>query len=279
LEIGLVGRDVVAVVVGFLLIFQIFTFTAVASNSDITPSSWALSNEAALDPPLAAEADVSIAMKQIKRMTLLSIRNNSELSLYSVEVKNPNGAIEFAKAKGWNRVLLEPSTAKLITDDRPINYDGNLILLILAENFGSSLQWSVYDNLGNVLASGTVHERAKQPASKPTIQEGTEEAVKSQPATNNNSLILKVLDRNSKRPVEDATVIVIDSSGKVRAGKTTDGNGEIKLIVSSGNYRVTIQANSYNKLVETLQVDGDIKKTFELTRTSSVTIRTTAITN
>ncbi|MGH9921929.1 MAG: carboxypeptidase regulatory-like domain-containing protein [Nitrososphaerales archaeon] len=218
-------------------------------------------------------------MKQTKRMTLLSVRNNSESPLYSVEVKNPDGAIKFAKAKGWNSKELDSSTAKISANDRPINRGGNLILLILTDNFSSSLQWSVADSIGKVLGSGTVKERAKQPTNKPVTEVGTEEVVKSQPDTNDNALMLKVVDGNSKRPVEGATVIIIDSSGKVLAGKTTDSNGEIKLIVSSGIYKVTIQANSYNKLVETLQIHGDTQKTFELTRTSSVTIRTTAITN
>jgi hypothetical protein len=267
-----------AFVCGLILIFQILAFSPLASNNNITRSSWALSGTAS-DPSLAQEVDVSVAMKQTKRMTLMSVRNNSESPLYSVEVKNSDGVIKFAKAKGWIREELDPNTAKISTNDRPINHGGNLILLILTENFGSSLQWNVGDSTGKVLASGTVKERAKQPESKPVTQEGTEEVVKSQTATNDNTLIVKVVDKNSKRPVEGAIVIIIDSSAKVLARKTTDSNGEIMLSVSSGNYKVTIQANSYNKLVETLQIHGDIQKTFELTRTSSVTIRTTAITN
>jgi hypothetical protein len=219
-------------------------------------------------------------MKQTKRVTLLSVRNNGESTIHSVEVKNPDGTIRLIKAKGWDGEQLDPSTfkVKVSTNDRPIKRGGNLILLILTENFGSSLQWNVGDSIGKVLASGTVKERTKQPDSKPVTQEDTEKVVNSQPATNDNTLIVKVADKNSKRPVEGATVIIIDSSSKVLAGKTTDSNGEIRLSVSSGNYKVTIQANSYNKLVETLQIHDDIQKTFELTRTSSVTIRTTAVT-
>ena len=269
-------RQVIAFVAGLILIFQIFGFTTLTPDDNVTPFSWALSSVPDPDPPITHQVDVSVAMKQTKRVTLLSIRNNGESALYSVEVKNPDGAIRLVKAKGWDGEQLDPSTVKVSTNDKPIKHGVSLILLIQTENSRSNLQWSVADNFGKVLASGTVKERVKQLESKPITKEEKQEQVKSQPATDDSALILKVTDRERKRPIEGATVIIIDSSGKVVAGKTTDNNGEIKLIVSTGMYKVTIQANSYNKLVESLEVKGDMQRTFELTRTSSVTIRTTA---
>ncbi|GEM_PF-6719758 len=279
MRFGLPSRLVIAFVAGLILIFQIITFTPIASNDNGAPFSWALSGGQEPDPIIAQQIDVLVSMKETKRVTLLSIRNNGESGTYVVEVKNPDGAIRLVKAKGWDGEQLDSSTVKVSTNDKPIKRGGNLILLILTENSSSSLQWSVADNIGKVFASGTVKERIKQAESKPIIHKEKQEQVKSQPAKDDNALTLKVADRERKRPVEGATIIIIDSSGKVVAGKTTDNNGEIKLIVSSGMYKVTIQANSYNKLVESLEVQGDMQRTFELTRTSSVTIRTTAATN
>jgi hypothetical protein len=278
LRLGL-PRQVIAFVAGLILIFQIFGFTTFAPDYNVTPFSWALSSGSGPDPTTTHQVDVSVAMKQTKLMSLLSIRNNGESTIHFVEVKNPDGAIILVKAKGWDGEQLDPSTFKISTDDRPLKRDGNLVLLIQTDNSSSNLQWSVADNIGDVLASGTVKERVRQSESKPIIQEEKEEQVKNQSTTDDNALILKVTDRERKLPVEGATVIIIDSSGKVVAGKTTDNKGEIKLIVSSGMYKVTIQADSYNKLVESLEVQGDVQRTFELTRTSSVTIRTTSVTN
>ncbi len=278
MEMCLVGRGVVAFVLGLILIFQISSSTTIASNNG-TPFSWALSSEPTRDPPVAQEVDVLLTMKQTKKLTLLSIKNNSESPVYSVEVKSPNGAIKFVKAKRWVGEQLDLSTLKVSTSDTPISQKGNLILLILTTNFSASLQWSVSDGIGKVLASGTVNERAGQSGNKSITQEGIVGVAESQSAADDNTLILKVVDRSSKRPVEGAVVIIINSSGKVLAGKTTDSNGEIRLIVSLGNYKVTIQADNYNKLVESLEVHGNTQKAFELTRTSSVTIRTTSTIN
>lgn len=268
-----------ACVLGFILTFQLFAFIPIAHKSSIAPSSWGVLSEQTPDPPITQQVNVSVAMKQTKRMTLLSVRNGSESQLFSIEVKSPDGAIKFVKVKGWDIEQVDRNTIKVSTNDRPINHGGNLIMLMLTVNSSSGLQWSVADGFGNVLASGTVKAHSKQPESMPITKEGTDEQVKSQPSTHDNILILKVVDGSSKRVVEGAAVIIIDGSGKMLAGKITDSKGEISLILSRGNYKIAIQADGYNKLVESLEVQGDIQKTVELTHSSGITIRTTAITN
>jgi hypothetical protein len=279
LGIVLVERDTVACTFGLMLTFQIFAFTPNVYDSSVASSSWALLTGQTPDPPTTQQVDVLVAMKHVKRMILLSVRNIDESSLYSIEVRNPDGAIKFAKARGWDMEKLDPNVVKISTNDRPINRGRNLVLLVLNENFSSSLQWIVYDSFDKILASGTVKESTTQHTGNAVAKEGTEGASKSQPTTHDDTLMLKVVDGTSKRPVEGATVIIINSSGKVLASKTTDSNGEIILLLSHGNYKVVIQADGYNKLVESLELQGYMQKTVELTHSSGITIRTTAITN
>ena len=79
---------------------------------------------------------------------------------------------------------------------------------------------------------------------------------------------LKEFAEKVKTLVEGATVIVIDGSGKMLFGKMTDNNGELKLVLPNGGYKITIQANNYKKLTESIQIKGDMQKTFELVRTN-----------
>ena len=116
-------------------------------------------------------SSLAVAMKQTKKTTIVSVRNNGEAPIYSVELENPDGKIRFVKVKAWNRERIDDSTVVVKTDDKPISTGKSLIILILTDNRSSILLWNVRDSFGSILASGTVTERAKQAVEEPPKEE------------------------------------------------------------------------------------------------------------
>lgn len=115
---------------------------------------------------IPSPTDVSVVMKQKKKLTLVSVRNNSEVPIYSVELENPDGKIRFVKARHWDRERLDASTVMVKTDDRQIEQGKALIILLLSAGPVSSLRWSMADEFGTVLGSGILRERAPAPDTK-----------------------------------------------------------------------------------------------------------------
>lgn len=117
------------------------------------------------------ETDVKVAMKHTKKMTLVSVKNNSELSLYSVLLKNPDGKIKFVKAKAWDRDRVDDSTVMVNTSDGPLRPGSSLFIMLLTDNLTSTLEWSLRDLLANTLLSGTTTARDLEPKSEGQLEE------------------------------------------------------------------------------------------------------------
>ena len=82
--------------------------------------------------------------------------------------------------------------------------------------------------------------------------------------THENVLTVKVLDRKTKSPISDATVIVAKKSGKIVVWKITDKNGTQQLHVPSGDYYIMIKASCCYSRLDNLHIRGDMEKIFEL---------------
>jgi hypothetical protein len=100
-------------------------------------------------------AGISVAMKIKKKLTLLSIKNNEEVPIYSVIIKSTGGDIRFVKAMNWDRSKVDSGTVIVQTDDRPITEGRNKIVLIIGDT-SSGLEWSAFDENGVVLSSGAM---------------------------------------------------------------------------------------------------------------------------
>jgi hypothetical protein len=106
------------------------------------------------------ESELKVVMKHTRKLTLVSVRNNSDLPLYAVSLHYPDEKIQLMKVKGWNVERIDENTVMVGTSDRPINPGNHVIILLLTENHSVMLEWSVSDGAGNVLAKGTVSERS-----------------------------------------------------------------------------------------------------------------------
>jgi uncharacterized GH25 family protein len=79
-----------------------------------------------------------------------------------------------------------------------------------------------------------------------------------------NIVKVKVVDRETKSPIPDATVIVAKKSGKIVVWKITDKNGTQQLDVPSGDYYIMIKASCCYTKMDNLHIRGDMEKVFEL---------------
>ncbi len=158
------------------------------------------------------ETDVKVAMKHTKKMTLVSIKNNSELPLYSVLLKNPDGKIKFVKAKAWDRDRVDDSTVMVNTSDRPLRPGSSLIIMLLTDNLTLTLEWSLRDLVGNTLLSGTATARNLEPRSEGPLEESLNNG-KTMKDAGTSVVSIGGIDLSMAAPVlgsEDAPVTIIE---------------------------------------------------------------------
>ena len=105
--------------------------------------------------------EVYVVMKHTKKMTLVSVKNQSDEALFSVLLENPNGDIRFVKARGWDRERIDANKV-VVKGDRPIIPGNNLIILLITRIPAPSLIWTTMDRFENILANGTVIERSPE---------------------------------------------------------------------------------------------------------------------
>ena len=98
-------------------------------------------------------ADISVAMKHKKKITLLAVKNNDEFPIYMLELKAMDDKIRFVKAKDWERSKLDASTVMIQTEDRPITKGGNMIVLLILDDKNSWLECKAFDEEHNLLLS------------------------------------------------------------------------------------------------------------------------------
>ena len=105
--------------------------------------------------------EVYAVMKHTKKMTLVSVKNQSDEALYSVLLENPDGDIRFVKARGWDRERIDANKV-VVKGERPIIPGNNLIILLITRIPAPSLIWTTMDRFENILTSGTVIERSPE---------------------------------------------------------------------------------------------------------------------
>ncbi len=110
--------------------------------------------ESVLIEETAKKLDISVTVKQKKKVTLISVKNNDELPLFGVKLKMEDGSIKFVKAGGWDRDRIDQSTVMLDTDDRPITTGTSMIIMLISDNQTVSLEWSALSKAGNEIAKG-----------------------------------------------------------------------------------------------------------------------------
>ncbi len=110
--------------------------------------------------PPVKQLDISVAAKQTKKLTLISVKNNEDVSVYSVQFKATDGEIRFVKARGWDRDRIDQNTVAVSTQDMPLLPGRPLIVLLLSTNPAAVLEWTVLDQAGASLGNGRAEPRA-----------------------------------------------------------------------------------------------------------------------
>ena len=98
-------------------------------------------------------ADISVAMKHKKKITLLAVKNNDEFPIYMLELKAMDGKIRYVKAKDWDRSKIDASTVMIQTEDRPVTKGRNMIVLLILNDKDSWLECKAFDEKHNLLLS------------------------------------------------------------------------------------------------------------------------------
>ncbi len=110
-------------------------------------------------PPMKM-IDVSVAVKQTKKLTLISVKNNEQTPVYGVQLKLKDGEVKFVKAKGWDRDRVDKSTVLVSTKDMPLLPGRPLIILLLGTDPSASLEWTMLDQTAAMLGSGTAEPKS-----------------------------------------------------------------------------------------------------------------------
>ncbi|NMJ86703.1 MAG: hypothetical protein EX285_02495 [Thaumarchaeota archaeon] len=99
--------------------------------------------------------DVSVAMKQKKKLTLLVIKNLNAQPIFEFKLKIIDGDIKFIKARGWDRDRVDQSTVTVHTDNQPVKSGGSLKVIVIGKT-NSSYEWLVFDKNGNKITRGHI---------------------------------------------------------------------------------------------------------------------------
>ncbi|MFQ5969316.1 MAG: hypothetical protein ACE5J2_02320 [Nitrososphaerales archaeon] len=106
------------------------------------------------------EADISVAMKHKKKVSLVAVKNNGDEGIFGIQMKMDDGKIRFVKARGWDRDRIDQSTVIVQTEDKPIKPGKSLIMIMIVDNRTSSYEWTALDSVGNLMAKGDVTPRS-----------------------------------------------------------------------------------------------------------------------
>lgn len=107
------------------------------------------------------QLDVSVNMKQTKKLTLIAVKNNEETPIFGVKLKTSDADIKFVKTRGWDRDRIDQNTVSVSTQDKPLLPGRSLVILLLSSNPNSSLEWFVLDENGGQLTNGITQPTIK----------------------------------------------------------------------------------------------------------------------
>jgi peptide/nickel transport system substrate-binding protein len=144
---------------------KLFAISNVALKPDVyTTSIIGMPGQVITPPPPtdqepSKQANISVAIKHTKKITLMAVKNNDDESINGLQIKITDGNIRFVKARGWDRDKIDPATVIVQTSDRAIDAGKSLIILLIVDNKQSSFEWSAFDKNGAKIASGTSSAR------------------------------------------------------------------------------------------------------------------------
>ena len=101
------------------------------------------------------QPNISVVMKEKKKLTLLAVKNADDIPVYAVKIKATDAKIKFVKARGWEREKVDENTVIVQTTDKPLT-KGTLIVMVIVDKKGSGLEWSAMDKLGVQIAAGAL---------------------------------------------------------------------------------------------------------------------------
>jgi hypothetical protein len=100
---------------------------------------------------------VIVNMKEKKKLTLIAVKNNDAGEIFGIQLKIPETAIKYVKAKGWERQKIDDNTVLVHTDEIPIKSTRSLIMILITHTQFKSVQWTVLGSSGQEITSGTSH--------------------------------------------------------------------------------------------------------------------------
>jgi phosphate ABC transporter phosphate-binding protein len=109
-------------------------------------------------PALSETQDITVAMKQTKKTTLIAVKNAGDEPVYAFKIQFKDGTVKFAKAKGWDREKVDASTIMVKTDDKPISQGKSLLTIIIIDKTDAPYMWSALDSSGREIARGGTME-------------------------------------------------------------------------------------------------------------------------
>ena len=109
----------------------------------------------------ATQLDVSVNLKQTKKLTLISVKNNEEMPIFGVQFKMPDADIRYVKARGWDRDKIDQNTVVVSTQDKPLLQGRPFIIILLSSNPNSTVEWLVLDNESKQLGNGVIQPSVK----------------------------------------------------------------------------------------------------------------------
>lgn len=99
---------------------------------------------ATLNASVMGSAENAWAIAKIVRYTtLLAIRNMSDQEIYAIQIKVSDGAMRYAKIKGWDSKKIDSNTVMLATDDRHIGSGKTVVVLLRLEDPHSPVDWTI----------------------------------------------------------------------------------------------------------------------------------------
>ncbi|MFQ5969958.1 MAG: hypothetical protein ACE5J2_05645 [Nitrososphaerales archaeon] len=139
---------------------SLFDGKLVESNVKMLEATQAPVEETPASVPSPAEEpetqlNISVAMKEKRKLTLLAVKNTDDTPVYAVKIKATDANIKFVKARGWERERVDQNTVIIQTTDKPLA-KRTLIVLLIVDKKGSGLEWSALDNMGIQIASGAL---------------------------------------------------------------------------------------------------------------------------
>ena len=89
----------------------------------------------------------SFTTKQ-KKLTSVTVKNDSDESVFGFQISVDDGKVRFVKIKGWDRDRIDLSKVMVSTNDKPIITGGSLVISLVIDNPNAELELSAFGRNG-----------------------------------------------------------------------------------------------------------------------------------